>query len=116
MMRLRLRVMTAGFNEAVAAYTLARLEITSAHPRIAAPPVIHRLGANAPRDPSRVWRATIGQVRTADTYARTGASAVARRDPAWARLVSSFAALRAYAAQIEALRTAVAGSRHRRGS
>jgi hypothetical protein len=115
MMRLRLRVMVAGFNQAVAEYTLARLEISSAHPRIIAPPVVDRLGVQArPGDPGRVWRAAIAQVRVAQAYVRTGASAVARRHPAWARLTAAFGAAREYAAGIESLRAARTRSRRKR--
>jgi len=114
-MRLRLRLLVAGFNEAVLAYTLARLEIAAAHPRILAPPVIDRLGiAGRPSDGARVWRGAIRQVRVADTYVRTGASAVARRHEAWGRLVSAFESLRDRAASIEALRAAGAHPRRKR--
>ncbi|MBV8082617.1 MAG: hypothetical protein JO293_01090 [Candidatus Eremiobacteraeota bacterium] len=114
MMRLRLRVMVAGYNQAVAEYTLARLEISAAHPRIVAPPVIDRLGAfQRARDPAAAWRAAIRQVRSGEAYVRTGASAVARRHPAWSRLTGAFGALREYAHGIEVLHTMAAGRRRK---
>src|SRR5215469_737079 len=117
MLRLRLRVMVAGFNQAVAEYTLARLEITSAHPRIAPPPVVDRLRSiTREDDPYRTWRTAIRQVRAADTYVRTGASAVVRRHPAWTRLAGAFGAVRQYAAGIETLRGSGTRRRRRRTS
>ena len=117
MMRLRLRMMVAGFNRAVSDYTLARLEITAGHPRIAAPPVIDRLGAHTgEHDEGRVWRAAIRQVHAGDVYVKTGASAVARRDRAWDRLAAAFELLKEFAAGIEALRVAGARSRRTPGS
>ena len=114
MMRLRLRVMVAGYNQAVAEYTLARLEISAAHPRIVAPPVIDRLGAfPRGRDPGQAWRTAIRHVRNGEAYVRTGASAVARRHAAWSRLADAFAALREYAHGIEVLRTVAAGRRRK---
>jgi hypothetical protein len=114
-MRLRLRLLVAGFNRAVSDYTLARLEIAAAHPRIVTPPVVDRLGVAARADDgARVWRAAIRQVRSADTYVRTGASAVARRHAAWSRLVAAFETLRDHAVSIEALRTAGAHARRKR--
>jgi hypothetical protein len=117
MMRLRLRVMVTGYNQAAGEYTLARLEISAAHPRIVAPPVIDRLGAPArAREFGYAWRSAIRQVRAAETYVRTGASAVARRHAAWSRLTAAFTTLRECAAGIEVLRTAAAGRRHGRQS
>jgi len=117
MMRLRLRILVAGFNAAVSEYTLARLEIAAAHPRIVTPPVVDRLGvAVRADDGARAWRAAIRQVRAADSYVRTGASAVARRHAAWARLVAAYEGLRGRAVSIEALRTAGAGTRRKRSS
>ena len=114
-MRLRLRLLVAGFNHAVSDYTLARLEIAAAHPRIVTPPVVDRLGvATRADDGARVWRAAIRQVRSADTYVRTGASAVARRHNAWSRLVAAFETLRDHAVSIEAVRTAGARTRRKR--
>lgn len=114
-MRLRLRRSVLGFNQAVAAYTLARLEIAAAHPRIVTPPVLERLGISTRSgDGSRAWRAAIRQVRAAESYVRTGASAVARRHPAWARLVTAFELLRGHAASIEAVRTSGARARRKR--
>lgn len=105
MMRMRLRAMTAAFNEAAEQYALARLEIATSHPRVIAPPVIDRLGLRQARsDGAKQWRAAIRQVREADAYVKTGASAVSRRDKAWVRLTAAFAQLKAAAAGIEALR------------
>jgi hypothetical protein len=115
MMRLRLRLLVAGFNQAVSAYTLARLEIAAAHPRIVTPPLIDRLGVPGRADDgARVWRAAIRQIRAADSYVRTGASAVARRHEAWSKLVLAFEALRDHAVSIEAVRTAGARPRRKR--
>ena len=109
MMRMRLRAMTAMFNAAAAGYAFARLELAAAHPRMVAPPVIERLGVRAARsDGQKQWRSTLRQVREADAYVKTGASAVARRDKAFANLAAAFAELKAAAAGIEALR--VSGS------
>ncbi|MBV8171380.1 MAG: hypothetical protein JO219_05555 [Candidatus Eremiobacteraeota bacterium] len=117
MIRLRLRVMVAGYNQAVAEYTLARLEITSAHPRIAPPPIIDRLGSVAGgADPYRAWRAAIRQLRAADTYIRVGAGAVVRRHSAWSRLAGAFGAVRQYAAGIETLHASGTRRRRRRSS
>jgi hypothetical protein len=113
-MRLRLRVMVAAFNHVVADYTLARLEITSAHPRMTAPPVIDRLGLHArPDDAGHVWRVAIRQLRAAERYVKTGASAVARRHEAWSALTEAFAQLMRYASGIETLRTTTARARRR---
>jgi len=114
--RLRLRRLVAGFNHAVSGYTLARLEIASAHPRIVAPPIVDRLGAGLKPDGARAWRTAIRQIRGADAYVRTGASAVARRHEAWAQLAGAFESLRECAAGIEALRTQGARVRRRRSS
>ena len=116
MIRLRLRRLVAGFNRAVAEFTLARLEIAAAHPRIVAPPVVDRLGAGTLPDGARAWRAAIRQIRTADTYVRTGASAVARRHEAWSRLAGAFETLRECAIGIETLRTSGVRVRRKRSS
>jgi hypothetical protein len=114
-MRLRLRLLVAGFNQAVSDYTLARLEIAAAHPRIVTPPVIDRLGVRVhAEDAGRAWRTAIRQVAAADSYVRTGASAVARRHEAWKRLVGAFETLRDRAVSIEALRTSGAHARRKR--
>jgi hypothetical protein len=106
--------MISGFNQAVSEFTLARLEISAAHPRIIAPPVIDRLGVqHRPDDSGRVWRFAVRQVRLADTYVRTGASAVARRHGAWARLIAAFAEVRMYATGIELLHGARARARRK---
>jgi len=108
MMRMRLRAMTTAFNAAAAQYAFARLEIAAAHPRVIAPPVIERLGVREARgDGGRLWRTALRQLREADGYVKTGASAVARRDKAWAHLAAAFAELKAAAAGIEALRVSV---------
>lgn len=113
-MHLRLRRLVGAFNQAVSEYTLARLEIAATHPRIVAPPVIERLGAGEHPEGARAWRTAIRQVRAADTYVRTGASAVARRHEAWSKLSSAFEALRDFAFRIEALRTSGARVRRKR--
>ena len=113
-MRLRLRSMVAAFNHVVADYTLARLEITSAHPRMTAPRVIDRLGLHArPDDAGHVWRVAIRQLRAVERYVKTGASAVARRHAAWSALTDAFARLMRYASGIETLRTTTARARRR---
>jgi hypothetical protein len=115
MMRLRLRVMTAAFNAAVAQYALARLELTASHPRIVAPPVIDRLGArDLHGDGAKQWKAALRQVHDADAYVKTGASAVARRDKVWAQLTAAFIQLKVAAAGIEVLRVSGTGVRKRR--
>lgn len=115
MMRLRLRVMTAAFNVAAAQYALARLELTASHPRIVAPPVIDRLGArDVHADGAKLWKSALRQVRDADAYVKTGASAVARRDKAWVQLAGAFVQLKVAAAGIEVLRVAGARPRKRR--
>ena len=107
MIRLRLRTAVAAFNHAASEYALARLEIAAAHPRIVAPPVIDRLGVNARADDEgRVWRVALRQIRTAESYVRTGASAVARRHGAWSKLIAAFAFVKQFAISIETLRTA----------
>lgn len=109
MMRMRLRAMTAAFNAAAAQYAFARLELAASHPRMVAPPVIDRLGVRSiGTDGEKQWRSAMRQVRDAGVYVKTGASAVARRDKAFASLAAAFADLKASAAGIEALR--VAGS------
>jgi hypothetical protein len=119
MMRRRLRILITAFNEAVSTYTLARLEIAVGHPRIAAPPVIDRLGRGLivpGADAGRTWRTAIRQVHAADVYVKTGASAVARRNEAWSRLADSFRRLKGHAASIEALHAMMARARRQRGS
>jgi len=115
MMRMRLRAMTTAFNAAAEQYAFARLEIAAAHPRVVAPPVIDRLGVRQGRgDGAKQWRTALRQLREADGYVKTGASAVARRDKAWVHLAAAFAQLKTAAAGIETLRVSVSSRARKR--
>jgi hypothetical protein len=87
-----LHIGIARLNKAIAEYSLARLEFTLLHPDLTQPPVIQRVGSQAPDEPAvRNWAETMKRVAILQSYldAVKTADMMLQREPIFERLTKT---------------------------